>query len=126
MLAVLATRAAPASPHADLPVTIQAQHSATTLFVPVRVNGSRPRWFVLDSGASSCVLDLATAQALALAPVGTGEGHGAGAGSYPYVRYDSTAVRFELGGQRFRCDRVIGIDLSGQPAIVGRPVEGIL
>src|SRR5690348_8841079 len=69
-----------------------------TVFIPVRVNGSRPLAFILDSGASSgAVLDLALARRMR-APLGRKlQGTGAGAGSVDLWEIDSTKVAVDLG-----------------------------
>ena len=94
--------------------------------MPVRVNRSEPLWFILDSGANSCVLDHARAREVGLREIGTGNGSGAGSGPVPYRRYDGRNVRFDVGGAQFRSEHLISLDLSNQHAILGRPVDGIL
>ena len=105
-------------------VTVPVEISGSTVFMPVRVNGSSPLWFILDSGANSCVLDHVRAREVGLREIGTGNGSGAGSGPVPYRRYRN--VRFDVGGARFRSEHLISLDLSNQPAILGRPVDGIL
>jgi len=51
------------------------------IFVPVRINGSSPLAFVLDTGSTKMLLDSSVATALGLKPVGAGSLQGAGAGS---------------------------------------------
>lgn len=97
----------------------------STIVLSVRVNESAPLRFILDSGASSCVIDRTRAQRLGLRFEGKGEGHGAGRGTVPY-RFVATPVAFRAGQLRFGCERVVAIDLSGQRAIFGFPVDGIL
>lgn len=98
----------------------------STVFVPATVNESSQLWFILDTGANSCVLHDSVARRLRLTPRAEGAGTGAGAGTISYRRYRPEDVRFRVGQARFRCEHVISLDLSGQPAILGRRVDGIL
>jgi aspartyl protease/PDZ domain-containing protein len=105
---------------------IPFEASGSTVLVPVTVNGSESRWFILDTGANSCALDHAVAEAVKLRPESTGEGTGAGAGPVPYRRYAQDSTLFAIRGIEFRCDHVISLDLSGQLQVLGREVGGIL
>src|SRR5262245_30249333 len=60
--------------------TIPFQLIDKLIFLPVQVNGSEPLWFVLDSGASGCVVEKQSAERLALKTQGSGQVGGAGAG----------------------------------------------
>lgn len=53
------------------------------IFLPVRVNGSKPLSFVLDTGSARMLVDRALANALGLRPGGQGSMQGAGAGRIP-------------------------------------------
>jgi hypothetical protein len=53
------------------------------IFVPVRINGSKPFSFVLDSGSTRIVIDRVLASDLGLKANGTGSLQGAGAGRIP-------------------------------------------
>lgn len=97
----------------------------STIFVPIQVEGSRPHWFILDSGANSCVFNRAFARQLRLRPVGAGAGSGAGAGPVQYDTYRD-GIAFSIAGVPFPCQRSIGIDLSSQPAIIGVALDGII
>ncbi|MFZ2030067.1 MAG: aspartyl protease family protein [Vitreimonas sp.] len=91
------------------------------------VNGGRPGWFILDSGGNSCGIDRAFARARGLRPIQGGQSSGAGRGTVPYDLY-ARSVQFAVNGLSFSCDNahVIGIDLSGQPAIIGVHVDGFI
>ena len=41
-------------------------------------------------------------------------------------RYRGEAIAFQAGRARFTCPTVISLDLSGQPAILGRRIDGVL
>ena len=98
-----------------------------TVLIPVRVNGSRPLAFILDSGASSgAVLDLALARRVR-APLGRKlQGSGAGAGSVDLWEIDSTRVAVDLGPLRVHTGRVLALDFSNQHGILGHAMDGVL
>src|SRR5262245_38487849 len=60
----------PLSIHDDIP------------YAKVRVNESNPLWFIIDSGASGCVIDLKKCRDLGIPTEGRAKGTGAGAGTY--------------------------------------------
>jgi hypothetical protein len=116
-----------ASAAAPVPrAVIACERVGTTLLVPVRINGGPPRWFVLDTGANSCLVDAALARALRLPARSLGSATGAGKGSVPIQHLDSTAVEFTVGGERCHCQHALSIDLSNQLGILGHTVDGIL
>ena len=93
-------------------------------WLEVRVNGSAPLWFILDSGAGGCVLDLKQSQALGLPTEGHAKGTGAGAGTY-----DVTFARdlvFTVGTLKTSVDRTQVIDLSGVSGPEGKKLAGLL
>ena len=93
-------------------------------WLEVRVNGSAPLWFILDSGAGGCVLDLKQCQALGLPTEGHAKGTGAGAGTY-----DVTFARdlvFTVGTLKTSVDRTQVIDLSGVTGPEGKKLAGLL
>jgi len=53
------------------------------IFVPVRINGSKPLSFVLDSGSTRTLIDRHVASTLGLKASGTGSLQGAGSGRIP-------------------------------------------
>jgi hypothetical protein len=114
---------------ADQPVplaTIPLRLAGTsTPILSVRVNGSTPLTFILDSGAGSCLLDTRRASRLHLKVGARRQGTGAGKGTF---RLDSitTPLTFRVGKLSFQCSRAYTVDLSGQPAILGRRIDGIL
>jgi predicted aspartyl protease len=112
-------------PAVKQPIQIKAQFAGSTPFIPVRVNGRGPFWFILDTGANSCVLADSLAGMLGLAPLSADVGSSGGS-PMGYRKYAHDAVVFEVGLARFACEHVISVDLSGQPAVLGRAVDGIL
>src|SRR4051812_38702277 len=87
-----------------------ADDAGTSIFLPVGLNGGKPGWWVLDSGASECIVDRNAAQNAHLRTRGTRELRGAGKGS---VRLDSirTSVNLEVGGRRLpTCEHFAAVD----------------
>ncbi len=66
------------------------------VFAPVRINGSGPHWFVLDTGASRMMLERKLARELKLPLEGSGKLGGAGTGQIP-VEF-ARNVRLEIPG----------------------------
>jgi hypothetical protein len=94
------------------------------IFLPVRVNGSKAYWFVLDSGASSCTLDRTRAAQLGLKLEEGGKAVGLGSGT---IDYDVTRnVTFSLPTIELFLANVTVMDLSSIRLLFGRPVDGIL
>ena len=113
-------------PAPRLPIVVPFPECGSTVLLPVRVNGSEPRLFILDSGANSIALEHRFADSLGLRPTGAGSASGAGAGPVPIRRYPRDSVEFEVAGVSFRSDHAISIDLSNQPGILGYSVAGVL
>jgi hypothetical protein len=90
----------------------------------VRVNGSGPLWFVVDSGASACVVDKAQGKALGISTAGRYQGTGAGAGPVDFSIV--TDVRFTVAEQSFKTDKSYAIDLSGVSTPKDRKLAGLL
>lgn len=97
----------------------------STILVPVEVAGSKPGWFILDTGANSCVFHTPFAEALGLKPVGARPGSGAGAGPVQFDTYPKD-IAFSIAGVKFACPHTLGIDLGNQPEIIGQAVDGIV
>ncbi len=99
--------------------------SGSTPFIAVRVNDQGPFWFILDTGANSCVLADSLAEALGLKPLDDGVGSSGGT-PMGYRKYAQEAAVYQIGATRCTCEHTISVDLSGQPAVLGRRVDGIL
>lgn len=69
------------APATRLPVSIPFDFANNQVFLKVGINSAKPVWFVLDSGASGCVIDAALAQQLGLKVEGEKQGTGAGKGT---------------------------------------------
>ena len=97
--------------------------NGNSIFLQVRVNGSRPLWFVFDTGASGSVMNETVAQSLGLKAEGSGATMGAGG----QVR--SSALRgltFDVGGALLKDLNVIALALVSLEHTSGRAMDGIL
>src|SRR5690349_9844618 len=94
------------------------------IFVPVRINGSKPLSFVLDSGSTRMIVDRTLAAKLGLKPSGQGSLQGAGSGriSIEFIQNVSISLPgLESIGYEFSTP-----DLQPLQASVGVRVDGIL
>lgn len=97
--------------------------NGNSLFLQARINGSKPCWFILDTGAAVTVLNVATVQALGLKEGAGGTLHGAGG------HEQSTQIKgvtLELGGARLENLNVAALPLAQFENAGGRVVDGIL
>jgi Aspartyl protease len=93
------------------------------IFVPVRVNGSRPLSFVLDSGSARTLIDRALAKDLGLKVSGTGSLQGAGAGRIPIEFIENVSLSFPgLDSAGYELSTA---DLKPLQASLGAKVDGI-
>jgi hypothetical protein len=124
VLCALGTGLGQKSGNSVLPLSIPFEFASNQILVKVGVNGSKPTWFVLDSGASSCVVDTALARKLGLKTEGEKQGTGAGKGTVKisFVK----GVTYHLPRMDMSIDESYVIDLSGQPPLLGRYIGGIL
>jgi hypothetical protein len=112
------------SGNSALPLSIPFEFASNQILVKVGVNGSEPTWFILDSGASGCVVDTALARKLGLKTENEKQGAGAGKGTVKISFVKS--VTYNLPRMDMSIDESYVIDLSGQPALLGRYIGGIL
>jgi hypothetical protein len=94
------------------------------IFVPVRLNGSRPLSFALDTGSTRMLVDRTLAKSLGLKPTGQGSLQGAGAGRIPIEFVPNVGIGFpglESTGYEFST-----ADLQPLEASLGVNVDGIL
>ncbi|HTD36743.1 MAG TPA: retropepsin-like aspartic protease [Candidatus Limnocylindrales bacterium] len=100
-----------ASPAAAVPVAvIPFTDNGKLPSLAVRVGGSQPLPFVLDSGASRSVIDAQTARRLGLQRTGVYLGTGAGAGRVPFDVYRDVAL--SAGAARWTAPTAWGIALG--------------
>ncbi len=95
------------------------------IFIPVRVNGSKPLWFSLDSAASSMILDSSRARSLGIAGGEQAQGRGAGSGPVAYTRLASP-VSLQIGSLPVAAYTMITINLSGPAKNAGHAMDGII
>jgi hypothetical protein len=94
------------------------------ILVPVRLNGSRPLSFALDTGSTRMLVDRTLAKSLGLKPSGQGSLQGAGTGRIPIEFVPNVGIAFpglESTGYEFST-----ADLQPLEASLGVNVDGIL
>ncbi len=94
------------------------------IVVPVRLNGSRPLLFVLDTGSTRMLVDRTLAASLGLKATGAGSLQGAGAGRIPIEFIED--VRISLPGVESAGYEFSTTDLTPLESSVGVRVDGIL
>ena len=104
---------------AQIPIEL----AGNEIFLRVRVNGSEPLWFGLDTGAGSTVMNTTAAEALGLKLEGSHRSRGAG-GHVP----SSTArgLRLDIGGARLEDLDAQTIALNPIENAMGHKMDGIL
>jgi hypothetical protein len=106
------------------PSTFAFEWRKGMIFIPVRLNGSRPLSFVLDTGSTRSVVDRTLAAALGLKASGAGSLQGAGAGRIPIAFIHDVSIALpglESAGYEFST-----ADLRPLAASLGVKVDGIL
>ncbi len=97
-----------------------------SIYLDGRVNGTETGWWVLDSGASECLVDRGTAGNARMVMRGHRDLHGAGKGRVPYDSIRSP-VRVELADRPLpTCAHFGAIDLRGANLDAHRTLIGIL
>ncbi len=89
--------------------------------VQVRLNGSAPLWFILDSAAAQVVVDRGLAQELGLRSAGEGMSSGSG-GVQPVGLIEGLTV--DLGGVKIQPQQVVTFDMAALKFV--RKVDGII
>jgi hypothetical protein len=119
------------TPNAKVAVAAEAGEStfafdwrAGMVFVPVRLNGSRPLSFVLDSGSARTIVDRALAASLGLKASGSGSLQGAGAGRIPIEFIPDVTIA--LPGIESAGFELSTADLRPLETSLGVKVEGII
>lgn len=97
--------------------------NGNSLFLQVRVNGSEPRWFVLDTGAAVTVFNSTLVESLGLKAGRGGTLAGAG-GNVQSTRIAGVAL--DVGGAAFKDLSVAALPLAAIENTVGRAIDGIL
>jgi hypothetical protein len=95
------------------------------VFIPVRINGSEPFSFLLDSGANTSLLNEALANSLGIEVEHQHESN-IGAGEASTRLGFSKGVTLSLAGVDVPSKRVAVVPLADFESIVGRRIDGIL
>lgn len=104
--------------------TVGFDWRAGMIFIPVRLNGSRPLAFVLDSGSAKTIVDRALAASLGLKASGSGSIEGAGAGRVPIEFIPDVTIA--LPGIESAGFELSTADLRPLESSLGVKVEGII
>jgi predicted aspartyl protease len=105
--------------HATIPFDLRNQH----LWVRGRLNGADSVWIVIDTGASSSVLDEGVARRLSMKLTGENVSRGAGGTQVGHQAHDVTV---ELPGLTLRRERMGTLELGSITQTGGRPMQLIL
>jgi hypothetical protein len=105
------------------PAALRFERANNGVFVQAQVKGET-LWFVLDSGASRTLLDVAVARRLGIRATESSTIGGAGTGRVPVQI--AKAQSLSLGGATLRGVDFRLLDLSGQTPAWGRRVDGIV
>lgn len=124
VLCFLGTGFGQKSDNSVLSLSIPFEFTNNQILVKIGINGSEPTWFVLDSGASAYIVDTSLARKLGLKTEGEKQGTGAGTGTVKYALVKG--ITYNLPSVDMSIDESYVIDLSGQPALQGRYIGGIL
>jgi len=93
------------------------------IFVPMQVDGSRPLWFILDTGANTAALDETIAQELGLKPEGGGATQGVGSNDVQMKFLKN--IKFALPDLDFVDDEIITLDYRPNFGFQGRETHGM-
>jgi hypothetical protein len=106
-------------------LAIPFELNSNKIYLPVRVNGGAPRWFILDSGCPVTAVDLELARELKLPVENLGAIGGAGEGRTQ--RGDTKVRSLSLPGLELRPTRVwaLGVNKPVSP-FEGRRIDGLL
>jgi len=92
-------------------VSVPAKLRDAVPIVEVRINGSGPLWFALDTGSSRMLIDASLVDTLGLTRGTPDSIHGAGAGAVPVTRI-AGEVSFTIGTLTSRGHELSAVDLS--------------
>jgi Aspartyl protease/PDZ domain len=92
-------------------------------FLRVRVNGSRPLWFALDTGAQGSTINASTARSLDLEEGRAGTSHGA-ARTVP--NFEIRHVTLHVASAALQDLTIAAISLAELETTAGRSIDGIL
>ena len=114
----------PAQQDDRVATTFPFEFRSGMIFLPVRLNGSPPLSFVLDTGSARMLVDRALAKTLGLKATGHGSMQGAGSGRIPVESIENVAIG--LTGLDSNGYEISTTDLHPLQASLGEKVDGIL
>ncbi len=117
---VTVARAQPGSDAIDVPFELNANH----IYLQATVNGSKPLWFLLDTGAEMSVVDSAVAASVGLTSVGSATARGSGEGTMKAGF--AQGVTLGVGRAVASGQTVVTLPLDALEPIDGRSIDGIL
>lgn len=112
-----------APPASKVVARIPFELNGSGIYLQLRVNGSKPLWFALDTGAAGSVINKATAEALGLKMEGSNETTGAG-GQVPSSSVKG--VTFDIGSAQLKDLNATTIALTSMENATGHTMDGIL
>ena len=110
-------------PVAELPFE---EGAGNKLFIKVRVNGSTPLWFVVDTGAASTHIGYSSAQRMGLTIINQKKVNVGAGGGQRLNSGDTRDVKFEVAGVTFEKESARVLQLNHVAKIMGRQVDGLL
>ena len=113
-------RAQPVHDAIDVPFDLNANH----IYLRATVNGSRPLWFLLDTGAEMSVVDSTVAASVGLTSVGSATARGSGEGTMKAGF--AKGVTLAVGRAVAKGQTVVTLPLDALEPIDGRSIDGIL
>ena len=120
---LVSPQAIPEIQHAAKVARFPFELSGNMIFLPVRVNGSKPLSFGLDTGAYLSVINTPIAEQLGLKTGGRSVGFGAG-GQVPSL--DLPDVSLDINGAVLKDLDLSGMALGSIENSLGRAMDGIL
>ncbi len=106
--------------------TIPFELHGNLIYVRVRVNGSDPLRFILDSGAGICVINGDRASQMNIKSVDLGERSSLGGGEGKAKIAVAKKISFDLGVVQCSVERVLTLQMSDMESLTGGPIFGLL
>ena len=113
-------RAQPGNDAIDVPFELNANH----IYLRATINGSKPLWFLLDTGAEMSVVDSTVAAAVGLTSTGSATARGSGEGTMKAGF--AQGVTLAVGRTVATGQTLVTLPLDALEPIDGRTIDGIL
>ena len=117
---VAVARAQPGRDAIDVPFELNANH----IYLRATINGSKPLWFLLDTGAEMSVVDSSVASSVGLTSTGSATARGSGEGTMKAGF--AQGVTLAVGRAVATGQTVVTLPLDALEPIDGRTIDGIL